>query len=55
MPTWGPMFDYLDNHNQGSAQQRIRNLCDYLATVQAGSALPWKLFTFIPAGVKGPA
>jgi mono/diheme cytochrome c family protein len=34
MPTWGPIFDYLDNHNQGSVQQRIKNLCDYLASLQ---------------------
>ena len=34
MPTWGPIFDYLDNHNQGSVQQRIKNLCDYLAALQ---------------------
>ena len=34
MPTWGPIFDYLDNHNQGAVQQRIMNLCDYLASLQ---------------------
>jgi mono/diheme cytochrome c family protein len=34
MPTWGPIFDYLDNHNQSSVQQRIKNLCDYLASLQ---------------------
>jgi len=34
MPTWGPIFEYLDNHNEGAVQQRIKNLCDYLATLQ---------------------
>lgn len=34
MPTWGPIFEYLDNHNQSSVQQRIKNLCDYLASLQ---------------------
>jgi mono/diheme cytochrome c family protein len=34
MPTWGPIFDYIDNHNQGSVQQRIKNLCAYLASLQ---------------------
>src|ERR1700687_6122597 len=34
MPTWGPVFDYLDNHNQSSVQKRIKNLCDYLASLQ---------------------
>ena len=34
MPTWGPIFEYLDNHNEGSVQQRIKNLCDYLASLQ---------------------
>jgi mono/diheme cytochrome c family protein len=34
MPTWGPIFEYIDNHNQSSVQQRIKNLCDYLASVQ---------------------
>jgi len=34
MPTWGPIFEYIDNHNQSSVQQRIKNLCDYLASLQ---------------------
>ena len=34
MPTWGPIFEYFDNHNQSSVQQRIKNLCDYLASLQ---------------------
>jgi mono/diheme cytochrome c family protein len=34
MPTWGPIFDYLDSHNVSSVQQRIKNLCDYLASLQ---------------------
>lgn len=34
MPTWGPIFQYLDNYNKAAVQKRIRNLCDYLATLQ---------------------
>ena len=34
MPTWGPIFEYMDSHNQSSVQQRIKNLCDYLASLQ---------------------
>ncbi len=34
MPTWGPIFQYLDNNNQAAVQKRIRNLCDYLAALQ---------------------
>lgn len=34
MPTWGPIFEYMDHQNEGAVQQRIKNLCDYLATLQ---------------------
>src|SRR5258708_1765080 len=34
MPTWGPIFEYIDNHNQSSVQQRIKNLSEYLASLQ---------------------
>ena len=32
MPMWGPLFEYY--YSQSSAQRRIQNLCDYLATLQ---------------------
>ena len=32
MPMWGALFEYY--YNKDSAQQRIRNLCDYLASLQ---------------------
>ena len=32
MPMWGPLFEYY--YNQKSAQQRIQNLCDFLAALQ---------------------
>ena len=32
MPTWGDLFEYY--YNKNSAQQRIQNLCDYLASLQ---------------------
>ena len=34
MPTWGPIFEYMDHQNEGAVQQRIKNLCDYLASLQ---------------------
>ena len=34
MPTWGPIFQYLDKINERAVQQRIRNLCNYLASLQ---------------------
>jgi len=34
MPTWGPLFQVLDKQNERAVQQRIKNLCDYLATLQ---------------------
>lgn len=34
MPTWGPIFRYFDNHNERIVQRRIKNLCDYLASLQ---------------------
>jgi mono/diheme cytochrome c family protein len=32
MPMWGSLFEYY--YNQSSAQHRIQNLCDYLASLQ---------------------
>jgi mono/diheme cytochrome c family protein len=34
MPTWGGIFRYMDNYNQAAVQKRIKNLCDYLASLQ---------------------
>jgi mono/diheme cytochrome c family protein len=34
MPTWGPLFRYLDKQNERAVQLRIKNLCNYLATLQ---------------------
>jgi mono/diheme cytochrome c family protein len=34
MPVWGPIFGYLDHYNEVSVQQRIKNLCDHLASLQ---------------------
>ena len=35
MPTWGPIFQYLDNNEEAAVRQRIKNLCDYLESIQA--------------------
>ena len=32
MPMWGPLFEYY--YNKNSAQQRIQNVSDYLASLQ---------------------
>jgi mono/diheme cytochrome c family protein len=34
MPTWGALFQYLDKYNQAAVLKRIKNLCDYLASLQ---------------------
>ena len=34
MPTWGPIFRYFDKQNERVVQQRIKNLCNYLASLQ---------------------
>ena len=34
MPTWGPIFRYYDKQNERVVEQRIKNLCDYLASLQ---------------------
>lgn len=34
MPTWGPIFRYYDKRNEKIVKQRIKNLCDYLASLQ---------------------
>ena len=34
MPTWGALFQYMDNYNETSVQKRIKNLTTYLATLQ---------------------
>ena len=34
MPVWGPIFEYLENQNEAAVRQRIKNLCDYLESLQ---------------------
>jgi len=34
MPTWGPIFRSFDNQNERVVRRRIKNLCDYLASLQ---------------------
>jgi len=34
MPVWGPIFGVLDNYNEVSVQERIKKLCEYLASIQ---------------------
>jgi len=34
MPTWGPIFRYNDKQNERVVKQRIKRLCDYLASLQ---------------------
>ena len=33
MPTWGPIFLFLDKNDERAVEQRIKNLCDYLASL----------------------
>ena len=34
MPTWGPIFEVIVKNDERAVQQRIKSLCDYLASVQ---------------------
>ncbi len=34
MPVWGPIFGLRDNSNEVAVRLRIKNLCEYLATLQ---------------------
>jgi len=34
MPVWGPIFNTRDKFNELAVRRRIKNLCDYLATLQ---------------------
>jgi hypothetical protein len=34
MPTWAGIFQYMDNYDQAAVQQRIKDLCDYLVSLQ---------------------
>jgi mono/diheme cytochrome c family protein len=34
MPTWGPLFRYLDKPSEEAVHQRIKNISNYLATLQ---------------------
>jgi mono/diheme cytochrome c family protein len=34
MPVWGPVFQYLDNYNEAAVRKRIKNLCDFLESLQ---------------------
>jgi len=34
MPTWGPIFQYFDRNDERAVRQRIKNLCNYLSTLQ---------------------
>jgi mono/diheme cytochrome c family protein len=34
MPIWGPIFGSLDNYNEPAVRKRIKDLCDYLASIQ---------------------
>jgi len=29
-----PLFQYLENYNEAAVRQRIKNLCDYLESIQ---------------------
>jgi len=37
MPVWGPIFQIIDKNNERAIRQRIKNVSDYLASLQEGS------------------
>lgn len=38
MPVWGPIFLYIEHYNEAAVRQRIKNLCDYLESIQERSS-----------------
>ena len=34
MPVWGAIFRELDHYNEAAVRQRIKNLCEYLKSIQ---------------------
>jgi mono/diheme cytochrome c family protein len=34
MPAWGAIFQYLDKNDERIVEHRIKNLCEYLASLQ---------------------
>lgn len=34
MPVWGPIFRELDRYNEAAVRQRMKNLCEYLESIQ---------------------
>ena len=34
MPVWGPIFEYQEHYNEAAVRQRIKNLCEYLESIQ---------------------
>jgi mono/diheme cytochrome c family protein len=34
MPTWGSIFQMIDKNNERAVQQRIKNITDYIASLQ---------------------
>jgi mono/diheme cytochrome c family protein len=34
MPVWGPIFQDMEQHNEAAVRQRIKNLCEYLESIQ---------------------
>jgi mono/diheme cytochrome c family protein len=34
MPTWGSIFQMIDKNNERAVRQRVKNLTDYIATLQ---------------------
>lgn len=34
MPVWGPIFRYVENYSEAAARQRIKNLIDFLESIQ---------------------
>jgi len=34
MPVWGPIFQGVEHYNEAAVRQRIKNLCEYLESIQ---------------------
>ena len=52
MPTWGPIFNFMDKHNERAARQRIKNVTAYLATLQKTVIADWSMNPFQSAAAR---
>jgi mono/diheme cytochrome c family protein len=44
MPVWGPIFLYLDQYDEAAVRERIKNLCDFIESIQERTTIDKGLY-----------